>query len=207
MPGSPRVEDPVFDQPVGTGGGSVANPSRVVSPATAPVVVNPGAGASLGTVGLLTLLVGAWAGIIPFVGPLFGFNATGTPAWTWSLEHALVWLVPGAVAVVFGMTMLALAPMARTGMSRIGPMWEGFIVACCGSWLVISPVAWRVLEGARSIRPAGTTTELVYWIGYDLGPGVLLAVLGGMAMGIAMLTRRERSVSRPVTVRGEQVAA
>ena len=173
----------------------------------APAVVNPGAGVSLGTVGLLTLLVGAWAGIVPFVGPLFGYNATGTPAWTWNLEHALVWLVPGAVAVVFGMTMLALAPMARTGMSRLGPTWEGFIVACCGSWLVISPLAWRVLEGVPSIRPAGTTTELVYWIGYDLGPGVVLAVLGGMAMGIAMLARRDLPASRPVTVRGEQVAA
>lgn len=156
----------------------------------AAAVVNPGAGFGVGTIGILTVLLGAWAGIVPFVGPLFGFSATGRGAWVWDLPNALLWLVPGAVAVVLGLAMLSRAPGARFGLTTGAPMSAGFLVSCCGAWLAIGPFAWRVLEGGLPIRAAAPLHELAYWIGYSVGPGVLLAVLGGAAMGAALLTRR-----------------
>ncbi len=72
-------------------------------------------GGTLALVGLLTVLVGAWAGIVPYIGPTFGFGATGTPAWTWSLLHTLLWLAPGAVAVLCGLLIMAHVPSLRNG--------------------------------------------------------------------------------------------
>ncbi|MHB1988995.1 MAG: hypothetical protein ACYCSF_13625 [Acidimicrobiales bacterium] len=175
--------------PVSTAGAPSAV-STVGPRHAAPGVLNRGAGAGLASIGFLTLLLGAWAGIVPFVGPLFGFSATGTGAWVWGREQALLWLTPGAVAVVLGVLMMSRAPLARVGLSKLGPMWAGFLVACCGAWLAIGPFAWNVLEGHQPIRHAGPFHELAYWIGYALGPGVVLGVLGGAAIGIAMVTRR-----------------
>ncbi|MHB8245947.1 MAG: hypothetical protein ACYDGN_11460 [Acidimicrobiales bacterium] len=160
-------------------------------------IVNQGAAGGLAAVGLLTLLLGAWVGIIPYVGPLFGFGATSTKAWVWNNSHLWLWLLPGAVAVLMGFMMLSRAPLARRGMTKLGPLWAGFIVACCGAWLVIGPSAWKVLESRTVIRPASAFRELVYLIGYSFGPGLLLALFGGLAMGIAMVTRRAAS---PVAV-------
>src|SRR5574340_782616 len=87
-----RVEAP---PPSARTDGATATPAR---PATAvPMGTVPAAG--IGTLGVLTLLVGAWGGIVPFVGPIFGFSADGTVAWYWNMPHALLWLAPGAAAV------------------------------------------------------------------------------------------------------------
>jgi hypothetical protein len=51
---------------------------------------------SIETAGFLTLLLGAWAGIVAFVAPAFSFSADGSPVWTWNLAHSLLFLVPGA---------------------------------------------------------------------------------------------------------------
>lgn len=173
-----------------------------------PAIVNPGAGFGLAGIGLLTLLLGAWAAIVPFVGPLFGFGATRTGAWVWNLPHALLWLAPGAVAAVLGLMMMSRAPLARRGLARLGHAWAGLIVACCGAWLAIGPFAWRIIKGNVPIKTAGPYHELLYWAGYSIGPGVLLGLLGGAALGIAMVTHRaaaEEAVS--TTVARDQVAA
>lgn len=158
-----------------------------------------GAGPALATVGLLTVLMGAWVGIVPFVGPLFGYSADGSGAWTWNFPHAMLWLIPGAVAVFFGLMMMGSSARARAGMSRIGPMWAGFVVAVCGAWLVIAPLAWPVLGEGREFRAASPLRELTYWVGYSLGTGVILALLGGAAIGIAMLSRSRVSESEVAT--------
>jgi hypothetical protein len=156
---------------------------------------NPGAGFGLGTVGMLALLVGAWAGIVPFVGPLFGYSATGTGSWVWNLSHALVWVAPGAAAVLLSLVLMATAPAVRAGAVKLGTMWAGLIVALSGAWLVVGPMAWPALESRRAIVTARPLHEFVYWIGYSFGPGLLLAALGGIAMGIALLARRAEVVS------------
>src|ERR1035437_3654209 len=50
--------------------------------------------------GFLALLVSAWAAIVPFVGPSFGFSPDGTASWTWNRAHVLGALVPGAVSLL-----------------------------------------------------------------------------------------------------------
>ena len=48
----------------------------------------------------------AWGGIIPYVGPAFGYSADGTGAWHWDLAHTVLALVPGAIGVIVGILIL-----------------------------------------------------------------------------------------------------
>src|ERR1700728_2593109 len=61
----------------------------------------------LGTVGLLLIAISAWGGIVPFLGPTFGYSADGAGSWHWSLTHAVVSAAPGAVGILIGLCLLA----------------------------------------------------------------------------------------------------
>ena len=55
---------------------------------------------SLGMAGVIAVLISAWGGIIPYLGPTFGYSADGSSAWQWSLTHSVLALIPGAIGVV-----------------------------------------------------------------------------------------------------------
>jgi hypothetical protein len=138
---------------------------------------------SIETAGLFTLLLGAWVGIVAFVGPAFSFSADGTASWTWNLAHSLLFLVPGAVAFVAGLMIivegLSVGPARRTVLGV-----AGFLVAVCGAWIVVGPFAWAVLESTNFFVAGGSALrELAYWIGYSIGPGGLLLALGAYVLG------------------------
>ena len=66
--------------------------SPPVVPDSVPVLTTLPGSAPLSLIlgGFLALLLSAWAGIVPFVGPSFGFSADGTASWTWNLVHGLL---------------------------------------------------------------------------------------------------------------------
>ncbi|MGH9291556.1 MAG: hypothetical protein ACRD0B_02440 [Acidimicrobiales bacterium] len=175
-----------------------AAPVAAAAPA-APVAVAPvavhqrfGGGASVAMIGLLAMLFGAWGGIVPYVGPLFGFFGTGYPGWTWNLTHSLLFLVPGAAAVLMGLLTMTQGPSVSHRLPTTLPWFFGLVTALCGAWFVIGPLAWPVLEAGHHVfASASPLLELAYWVGYSLGPGVVLAILGGLTMGISVLNRRD----------------
>ncbi len=144
--------------------------------------------AALGTAGLLLLVIGAWGGIVPFVGPLFGFSATGTPAWEWNLSHALLGVLPGAVACVAGLT-LVIPRVSTVGWRRLGLTIAGLVTIASGAWFVVGPVAWPVLASGPYFVPADPLTELRYQLGYSLGPGLIITACGAFALGWAVRHR------------------
>jgi len=138
--------------------------------------------------GILALLLSAWAGIIPYVGPIFGFSADGTSSWTWNDAHTYGALVPGAVAFVACLMILACA-RRPAGMQSAGTLASsGAVVFLCGAWLAVFPVAWAVIRVAY-FQTASPTLTLEYWLGYAVGPGVLLAAFGAFVMGRARIER------------------
>lgn len=174
-------------------------PSQPADP-TVPVAVGEGDGAvpvaGIGVLGLLTLLIGAWGGIVPFIGPIIGANADGTMSWYWSAAHAWLWLVPGAVACVASAIMVGTMPRAKVGLGRRGAIGAGALAVLCGAWFVIGPEAWPVLvRSAGVFVPAPPLTSLTREIGYSYGPGVLLVLFGATAMGMGMAGRRNRGVA------------
>jgi hypothetical protein len=61
----------------------------------------------------------------------------------------------------------------------------GLLAAAAGAWLVIGPDAYTVIRhvGANGrTLPTRSLASLATQVGYYLGPGVLLAVFGGMAI-------------------------
>jgi hypothetical protein len=153
--------------------------------------------ASIGLIlgGFVALLISAWAGIVPFVGPAFGFSADGTTSWTWNELHALGAVVPGAVGIIACVAVLVSArrPM---GLQSAGSLaTAGFVLFLCGAWLAVVPVVWPVLVGSY-FHIASPSMTLAYWMGYSSGPGVLLAGFGGLFMGRA---GQESLTSRQLT--------
>jgi hypothetical protein len=140
---------------------------------------------SLGLVGVIAVAVSAWGGLVPYLGPAIGFGGDGTPSWHWSLSHTLIGLVPGAVGLVVGLLLLAPRGTA-VGRSKFALSWSGLVAIASGAWFMIGPLAWPVLYTSRAYFQAATPLrELEYWIGYALGPGLILAVCGAFALGWA----------------------
>jgi hypothetical protein len=133
---------------------------------------------SIEIVGVLTILLGAWGGIVPFVGPVFGYSADAAGSWTWTSAHAWLFLVPGATAVVGGLMMM-IGGTVHTGVTKIGSL----LAICAGAWFVVGPIAWPILQGSQFFTGYSTLHQFEYWIGYSIGPGVLLLCLGGWAIG------------------------
>jgi hypothetical protein len=179
----PRVAEPVPMAPAGRG----YRDPYMAAPMAAPAVRAVPTGGML-VVGLMTLLVGAWAGIAVFAGPAFGWNADGPGAWTWNLVRAVVHAVPGIAAVLAGFLLIAGAPGWR---GRSEATLGGLIAVLAGAWLVIGPSSWPLFNaGGAPFGGGGGLTGFTYVVGANLGPGLLLAVLGAMALAWGLHTPR-----------------
>ena len=140
-----------------------------------------------GGVGLWTLLLAAWGGISVFVGPTFGYRPTTLTSWDWTKQNWLLHLVPGAVGVFAGLLMLGTIG-AREGWRRGGLGVASLLTMAAGAWFVIGPSAYHWFQSAAAFNAtAAARSDFANQVGSNLGPGVLLAILGGMAFkaGIA----------------------
>ncbi len=158
-----------------------------------------GAPLSLIIGGFLTLLISAWAGIVPYIGPTFGFSPDATGSWTWDEVHALGAAVPGAVGVAACLFIIVNA-RRPTGFLAPGILGtSGFLLFLCGAWLAVVPAVWPVLVGSY-FHAASPSLTLAYWLGLAVGPGVLLVAFGGFTMGRA---EREKNRVRVTASRGD----
>jgi hypothetical protein len=180
-PLSASAEGSSVSSPIDSGG----VPALSTLPGSAPLSLILG--------GFLALLVSAWAAIVPFVGPSFGFSPDGTASWTWNRAHALGALVPGVISLLACLIIVVLArhPSGTLIPSRL--VGAGFLIFLCGAWFASVPVVWPVLVGSY-FRVASPSLTLAYWMGLAIGPGVLLAAFGAFAMGRA---GRESSGASP----------
>ena len=141
----------------------------------------------LGSVGVLLIGIAAWGGIVPFVGPSFGYSADGTASWHWSLTHVVVALVPGAVAVLMGFVVLGRSRGMVVGRGRFSLATSGLIVMAAGAWFAIAPWAWPVIDSTRAyFVTASPLRTLANLSGYALGPGLLVMAAGAFFMGWAI---------------------
>jgi hypothetical protein len=141
----------------------------------------------VGVTGLSMAVLGAWGAIVAFVGPEFGYHATEASSWQWTTTNWLLHLVPGAMALVAGLMILGLSPSVRVR-GALGLAALMAIVA--GAWFVIGPALWPWFESSPAYGPATSAgTSFVNQVGANLGVGVLVSILGGMALKTAMATR------------------
>jgi hypothetical protein len=150
--------------------------------------------AGLSIVGLLTALLGAWAGLSVLLGPSFGWSPDGSPSWHWSLIHAALHVAPGGAALIAGVAMVAIVPKAARGAGRSGAALAGLLAILAGAWLVVGPSEWPVLKSTQQMvfAPAAPLRSFTYVVGANLGPGLLLAVTGAFALAWAARVAKVR---------------
>lgn len=138
------------------------------------------------TATMAAILLGAWAAVIPFVGPSFGFVAGDAQAWHLTTRVLVLQVIPGAAAFVAGLMALSGSRDAGPGRRSVLGMCS-LIVMAAGGWLVAGPFVWEAVQGGVTAGAAegGPLRRLAELAGYSWGAGALLAALGGVMFGIA----------------------
>ncbi len=152
------------------------------------------------TMGTLIVLVGAWAGIVAFVGPEFAYRPTSASPWQWTTANWLLHLVPGAMAVAAGLAAIGLARASTAG-ARGMLLLAALTTFVAGSWLIIGPSLWPVFEsGSPYGAAASANMSFAHQVGANLGPGILLVALGAMIFQAVSASRMAPApATAPVT--------
>ncbi len=130
--------------------------------------------------GVMLILLGAWGGLIPFVGPYLHYAYT-PPNTAWHFTLARLWLeiLPGA-AVVLGGVLVTLSA------SRLIAGGGAILAALGGGWFVVGREVNRLwphlgVPGA----PAGisVTRRVLEELGFFTGLGVVIVFFAALALG------------------------
>jgi len=130
--------------------------------------------------GVLLVLLGLWAALVPFFGPSFDFTyaPSGDTSWHWTAARAWFEVLPGAVAVLGGLLLLLSANRIVT----IAGAWLG---AAAGAWLVIAPaMAGPLSLSLGTPNPAsGVGARALESILYFYGIGAAMVFFASVALG------------------------
>jgi hypothetical protein len=145
--------------------------------------------------GFLLVILGIWGGIIPFIGPSFGYAFGNHVTWYYTADRLYLDILPGVAVIVGGLILL------RAGNRAAGVLGSWLAIAG-GAWFVVGPsvsLLWEHGSGPIGAPLFGTTRQMLELVGYFYGLGALIVALGAFALG--------RFVSRPALVVTEPAAA
>lgn len=149
----------------------------------------------IGTAGVVAILVSAWGGIVPYVGPAFGFSGDGSASWHWNFAHGVLALAPGVAGVLLGLFVLVESRGITVGRGRLSLATAGTLLMVCGAWFAIGPLAWPVVSNGGAYFVRGSHLRvLAYEAGYSIGTGFLLVVCGAFVAGWASRHQRKATV-------------
>ena len=128
--------------------------------------------------GLLIVILGAFAALVPFIGPYFDLSIGSDDAWTWSGDRFLFSVLPGAVAVIGGLMLMGTT-------KRVGGGLGAWLALAAGAWLVVgqsASVIWQEVPGYGA--PLGSDTEeAIALLAYFYATGAAITALAAFAMG------------------------
>ena len=140
-----------------------------------------------GVSGVLLILLGAWGGLAPFVGPYFRFAYTPDKAWAYTSGRLWLSVVPGAAALLGGLLVTA------TSHRAVGCL-GAFVATLGGAWFIVGTAVIRLVVKNGSISPgvplvgpvgplSSTTRVFLEGLGFFTGTGVLILFFGTLALG------------------------
>jgi hypothetical protein len=160
-----------------------AHPRTAAVAAAGPAIYVRPVGAAL--TGLLALIVGAWGAVAGYVGPYFDFRPVALQTWVANLPNGLLHLLPGAVAAAAGLMLVAMGPARRSVRGGAFAL-PGLLLLAAGAWFVVGPLAWPTFEhSAPFVTGVSATRNLLNIGGASYAPGLVLVMLGGMALKAA----------------------
>ena len=109
-------------------------------------------------------MLGAWAALVPFIGPYFDFAYTpsANQAWMWMAERGYMEVAPGAAAFVGGLILLF-------STSRV--------MAICGAWLGVAGGAWLILGPPLAAYLNVPTSDNPTLLRSRVAPGIAVLLL------------------------------
>jgi hypothetical protein len=129
--------------------------------------------------GVLLILLGAWGGLIPLVGPYFHYAYTPDTAWHFTLARLWLEILPGAAAVLGGV-------LVTLSASRLLASGGAILAALGGGWFVVGGEVNRLWPhiGVPGM-PAGTsaTRMALEQLGFFTGLGALIVFFAALALG------------------------
>jgi hypothetical protein len=132
--------------------------------------------------GLLLILLGAWGGLIPFVGPYFHYAYTPDQSWRYTTGRLYLEVVPGAVVLLGGLIVLVTRSRAVGGMAA-------FLAGLGGAWFLVGTgviATWGArLGNVTPGTPAATSTTKAFLevLGFFTGLGVVIVFIAALALG------------------------
>ena len=142
-------------------------------------------------VGLLLMLLGAWAFFVPLVGPYFDFGFFTDSRWSFSTRHWELLLLPG-LAVFAGGLLLTMPARAAGRLATL-------LAVAGGTWLLVGPSLYPLWTSTDQVQVAtghSDTLRSLLWIGYFYGTGALVVLAAGFGRGL--LARRRAVDEMPV---------
>lgn len=140
-----------------------------------------------GVTGVLLILLGAWGGLAPFVGPYFRYAYTPDKAWAYTSGRLWLSIVPGAAALLGGLMVVAASHRATgcTGavLGLLGGVW--FVVG--GSVMPLVVTNGSISPGHPLTGPVGSLTSasrvFLEQLGFFTGIGLLILFCASLALG------------------------
>jgi hypothetical protein len=140
-----------------------------------------------GLSGVLLILLGAWGGVGPLIGPYFHFAYTPDRAWAYSSGRLWLSIVPGGAALLGGLIVALTA-------HRAGGIFGGLLGVLGGVWFAVGVPVMAVAYKSGSFSPghpvAGTLSslgtadkEFLEQFAFFTGVGVLILFFGALALG------------------------
>jgi hypothetical protein len=135
--------------------------------------------------GFILVVLGAWGGLIPFIGPYFGYAFGSHATWFYTTNRLWLSILPGAAVVIGGLILM------RSG-HRASGAFGAWLAMAGGAWFAVGPAVSRLWEhGAGPIGAPlfGHIRQTFELIGYFYGLGIVIVGLAAFALG--------RFVTRP----------
>ncbi len=116
--------------------------------------------------GVLLVLLGAWGGLIAFIGPYFHYAYTPDSAWSYTSGRLWLEVLPGVGALVGGLIALASA-------NRPAAMFGAWLAAISGAWFLGRLRPDRGHAGRRDPDPGRRADRLLHraWRGHRVPGG------------------------------------
>jgi hypothetical protein len=156
------------------------------------------------TSGALLIILGAWAAIVPFIGPYLNFAytpATNT-AWHWTAARGWLEVAPGAAAIAGGLLLLASTNRAVA----IAGSWLG---VAGGAWLIVGPSLADVLDQAVGTPDptSSSNVQALEELFFFYGVGALILFFAATALGrLSVQSVRDVTVAEQRAARTETIA-
>jgi hypothetical protein len=126
--------------------------------------------------GVLLILLGAWGGVVPFVGPYFHYAYTPDRAWAYTSGRLWLSIVPGAAALAGGLLLLA----AHRAIGLLGAL----LAALGGAWFAVGRVAgpaWAIVTPGAPVGDTGM--RALEEIGFFTGLGLVIVLAAMVTLG------------------------